>query len=226
MKKRFAIKDLLTIPERIPATVFPCIVQFDDNIQVCQSMVIRITQELKDVNYSKLAAHNFAVNLVSQIEIMCKRTVLEFKTAWDKSSYDGLLETKITFNEAFNLMQSINEIQVLTIEHLISEFNSFSNFDAILSVFSALTGKKNLYKELGSYEINEGITLESTFGENWQNEIRNVFQIRNRFVHEAATTENIDYVRLSDATYYFGLALYFYLQGLYLTQMTGSDKAN
>lgn len=218
MKDRIQIADLLKIPERIPPTVLPCIVQFGDNIVVCQNLVFKVHQELKDLSYSRVANHNFAVNLVSQLELLSKRTVLEFKDLWDKSSYDSLLTTKITFNEAFNLMQSINAVQdkkqVLTIEHLISEFNSFSNFDSIMKVFTALLGGKNIYAELAAFKISEDVTLVSLFGENWQNEIRNLFEIRNRFVHEGALTENIDYVKLHDAAYYFGLALYFYLLGL------------
>ena len=170
MKERIEIADLLNIPQRIPSTVLPCIVQFGDKVLVCQNLVVKVRQELKNEDYSRLASHNFAVNLVSQLELLSKRTVLEFKDLWDRSAY--------------------------------------------MKVFSSLLGGKNLYKELAAFKIGEDATLVSLFGENWQNEIRNVFEIRNRFVHEGAMTENIDYVKLHDAAYYFGLVLYFYLLGL------------
>lgn len=119
------------------------------------------------------AKKNFIVNCITCLEVFCKDLIMEFEEKWNSDGISDLLKDKISLGRAFYLIRDakLNRLE------LISYYNSFSNIESIDHVFSTLTHREFL-KELSKFDT------EHLLPSRWQMQIINVFEIRNKIVHE------------------------------------------
>ncbi|MEJ1241881.1 HEPN domain-containing protein [Chryseolinea sp. T2] len=122
------------------------------------------------------AGKNAMVASVSAIEVFFKDLITENVDGWSSAGYDELLKDKITLYEAYHLFKHEN----LSRESIIAEHYNFSTIENIAATMDTLTGG-GFYKKMMDTKVgNKGETFENTFLAG----LRELYDLRNRIVHE------------------------------------------
>ncbi|NOT76711.1 MAG: hypothetical protein HOP08_17420 [Cyclobacteriaceae bacterium] len=163
----------------------------------------------------KVARANFFVNMSTAMEVYLKTLIVE-RDDWDEKGYDALMDQKITINDAFELF-SKNKV---TRPFIIFHKTSFQSLEKIVDVFSKLMGGKNILDEIENVEFviggkskNKAKTTLKKYRPQWRKSLQEVFEIRNKFVHEGISPNEEDSVfNYWDDVYYFqnSVNLYFH----------------
>ena len=142
------------------------------------SLLRRIEKLIEDKTLVNEARKDYLVILVTSIEVFCKILVLRFKDKWKKESYAGLLQEKITINDAFEVFNSKGKNKLNRV-HLIIEFSSFKNIESINSVFSKLLKVEDILDEIDIFA-----PTFKRIHPNWRKELSQLFDTRNKIVHD------------------------------------------
>lgn len=164
------------------------------------------------------ARKNYIVNLVTATELFCIETIIDHRGKWKEHGLANLLNKKetLSLNDVFDLLKIGN----VTKEHLLINFYSFQNLNAIDKVFSFLTGEiagettfkflDNLIKiKISEEEFNRPTTIEAAMPD-WAKYFSLLFETRHRVIHEDinAPISKGDLKKMIDASDYFAWACF------------------
>jgi hypothetical protein len=153
------------------------------------------------------ARKNYIINQVSAFETLLKDVIMDKTFVWFENGFSELLKEKISLNDSYNIYKNSE----ITREALIAHFYSFQNIESISHVFSNLTNSDFL-KGIGETEtmpffkreVEQLMKLDSLIPE-WRKTLVEIFEIRNKAVHEPNLMDIVSKVKYKSYVELFGV---------------------